>query len=288
MQFQPGQEPSNKLSIPERELLESLYLQQGLTAQQIAELLSVSRGTIYNWLNHYSIPRRPSGIGLITKGKKPPTKVQLNRMIHEQGMTYQEVADRYGVDFTAVPYWLEKYDLSRPQQITFAEQHAGPESQQVIRSMYESGLSLQQIGEHYGVSRTPIEQYLRQLGVEIRPAGWTGDKRFECKDGDQVRSTYERQVDDWLYQHSVEHIYEPQLPFALNHNADFLANGWYIEVWGVDHNEAYEQRKTHKLELYQLHNIPLIEIPGHAFTPAYKGLWKRRLRQCLSTPKDRI
>ncbi len=288
MRFQPGQEPSNKLPIPEREFLESLYCGRKLTAYQIAEQLSVSSGVVYSWLKLHGIPRRMSGIGLATKGQKPPTKTQLNRMIHEQGMTYQEVADRYGVDFTAVPYWLDKHELPRPQRLTFSEQHTDPESRQVIHFLYKNGSSLQKIADKFGVDKNVIGNYLREIGTEIRRDGWDGGKRFECKDGHLVRSGYELRVDDWLYEHGIEHTYEPRLSFAPRYCADFLANGWYIEVWGVNNNTDYKERKKHKQELYIHHNAPLIEVPAHAFATAQKELWKRRLQQCVSSPENSI
>lgn len=287
-QWAAGQEPANKLPIPDREQIESLYCEQKLTAYQIAEQLSVSSGVVYSWLDTYDIPRRPAGIGLVARGQKPPTKKQLNRMIHEQGMTYQEVADRYDVDLTAVPYWLDKHGLSRPQRLTFSEQHADPESQQMIRSLYEDGFSLRKIADQFGVTKNVIGNYLREIGVEIRRDGWDGGKRFECKDDHLVRSSYELRVDNWLYENGVEHIYEPQLPFDPRYNADFLANGWYIEVWGVNNSESYKERKTYKQSLYFQNNAPLIEIPAHAFHAVHKGLWKRRLEQCLSSPKNSI
>lgn len=287
MLFQKGQKPTNKVR-PEKGVVERLYCEQGLTTYQIGKQFNVSSTAVGNWLKHYDIPRRPSGNGLCTRGQKPPTKKQLNRMIHEQKMTYLEVAKRYDVDLTAVYYWRKKYDLLGPQKLTFAEQYADPDSKQAICSLYEAGTPLQQIAEKYDVTRGVISTYLRGIGVEIRRDGWGGDKRFECKDGHLVRSSYELRVDDWLNQHGIEHVYEPQLPFAPTYCADFLANGWYIEVWGVNDNPDYKQRKALKQELYTRHSIPLIELPSHAFSAFHKGLWKRRLQQCISTPKESV
>lgn len=277
-----GHKPWNKLEIPDKSTLESLYCDQQLTTYQISEQMSVSDVTVGKWLRHYDIPIRPAGVGLLARRQKPPTKSQLNRMIHNQNMTYQEVADLYEVDLTAVPYWLDKYGLPRAQRLTFAEKYADPESQQTIKSLYDNGYSLRRIANKYNVTKGVISKYLREIGSEIRNDGWDGGKRYECKDGHLVRSSYELRVDNWLYEHDIEHTYEPHLPFAPTFCADFLANGWYIEVWGVTNNTSYNERKTHKQELYARHNAPLIEIPVHAFYTLHKGLWKRLLNQCLS------
>lgn len=284
-QWLAGHKPWNKLEIPDRTLLESLYCDQQLTTNQIAEQMNVTGVTVGKWLKRHGISTRPAGIGLLTRGQKLPTKSKLNRMIHNQNMTYQEVADLYGVDLTAVPYWLDKYGLPRPQRLTFAEKYADPESQQMIKSLYDEGLSLRRIGEKFNVTGGVISKYLREIGGEIRSDGWDGGKRHECKDGHLVRSSYELRVDNWLYKHGIEHTYEPRLPFDQSFCADFLANGWYIEVWGVTNNASYDERKAHKEKLYARHDAPLIGIPVHAFYTSNNRLWERLLKQCLSSPK---
>jgi len=272
---------------PVESLLRNLYCTQRLSANEIGARLGVSNGLVLQWLEMYGIKRRRAGNGLEARlGTTPPTKTQLNRMIHEQGMTYQQVADRYGVDLTAVAYWLDKLGLPRPQRRTFAETHA--DSLPEICALYESGLSMAAIGERFGVTHGVIANFLREHGIPIRNNGWAGGKRFECSDGHLVRSTYERRVDDWLSQHGVTHSYEPRLPFAPTFSADFLANGWYIEVWGVLSNPEYKERQTRKRELYRANYAPLIELPAHSFYTPWKGLWHRRLQQCLESPKDGI
>lgn len=277
-----GYAPANKMMVPPEATLRKLYEQQHKTTAEIGEIFGCSSSTVCGWLAHYGIEPRPAGIGLATRGLEPPTPEELQDMIHVQKLTYEQVAARYGVDLTAVPYWLDKYGIPRPEQKTFAEQYADSKSQQEIRSLYESGLSLHQIASRYNVTNSVIGNYLRGLDVQIRRNGWDGGKRFECRDGHLVRSTYELRVDNWLHEHGIPHVYEPQLPFAPTRYADFLANGWYIEVWGVNHNDKYERRKTNKIELYRLHGASLIEVPAHAFATAHKGLWKRRLQQCLN------
>lgn len=272
-----------KYPLPPESELRNLYEVQRRTTEQIGEHFGVSGGLVLQWLKRYGIKTRPSGTGLAQRGIEPPTCEELTRMIHADRLTYAQIAVQYGVDQSAVQHWLNKHGIDRP--LTWFEEHNTPETVAAIRAAYESGASLDAIGRHYGgVTRTMVVRLLKLHGVPLRSDGWDGGKRFACQDGHLVRSTYERRVDDWLHEHSIEHAYEPSLPFSPVHKADFLANGWYIEIWGVTNNQAYQERKRRKLELYTAHSAPLIEIPYFAFSRQSKDLWIRRLHQCLVHP----
>ena len=281
----PSKPPLAKVKYPpppESEL-RGMYEVQRMTAKQIGEHFGVSDGLVLQWLERLGIQARPNGTGLAARGIEPPTREELARMIHADRLTYAQIAAQYGVDQSAVQHWLNKHGIERPP--TWYDAHNTPENVAAMRAAYESGASLDDIGQHWGgVTRTMVKVLFDAHGVQLRPGGWKGGQRFACKDGHLVRSTYEQRVDDWLNEHGIEHAYEPSLPFSPVHKADFLANGWYIEVWGVTHNEAYQERKQRKLELYAANNAPLIEIPFHAFAKAQKGLWMRRLQQCLTRP----
>lgn len=281
----PSKPPRTKVKYPpppEGEL-RNLYEVQRMTAEQIGEQFSVSNATVCKWLKSYGIQARPAGIGLATRGIEPPTCEELTRMIHADRLTYAQIAVQYGVDQSAVQHWLNRHGIERP--LTWFEEHSAPETLAAMRAAYEAGASLEDIGQHWGgVAETTVNTLFKANGIALRLNGWKGGQRFTCQDGHLVRSTYERRVDDWLHEHSIEHIYEPSLPFSPVHKADFLANGWYIEVWGVTDNQAYQERKQRKLELYAANNCPLIEIPQHAFFRHSKDLWIRRLHQCLTRP----
>lgn len=281
----PSKPPRTKVKYPappESEL-RNLYEAQRLTAEQIGERFGVSHGLVLQWLRRYGIQARPSGTGLAQRGIEPPTCEELTRMIHTDRLTYAQIAVQYGVDQSAVMHWLNKHGIERP--LTWIDQHNNLETVAAMRAAYEAGASIDDIGQHWGgVTDTMVKVLFKMHGVTLRPNGWKGGQRFTCQDGHLVRSTYERRVDDWLHEHGVEHIYEPSLPFSPMHKADFLANGWYIEVWGVTHSQIYQERKQRKLELYAANNCPLIEIPYYAFAKAWKGLWIRRLQQCLTRP----
>lgn len=279
--------PQNKKNAPPESELRSLYEDHRLTTEEIAGRFGVSSATVGKWLRTLGVKMRPNGVGLAARGIVPPTPEELYQMIHVECLNYEQVAAKYGVDFTAIPYWLDKHGISRPK--TWLETHSDPETVEQMRAAYESGLSLDEVSQMFGANSSGmLAKIFRENGVPIRKDGWNGGKRFDCLDGHKVRSTYEQRVDDWLYEHGADHTYEPILPFSPRHKADFLANGWYIEVWGVNNNPQYKERKQRKIDLYEKHHAHLIEIPYHAFAKHSNGLWIRRLEQCLisALPKD--
>jgi hypothetical protein len=210
----------------------------------------------------YGIERRASGPGLANRGIAAPTAGELDRMLNVERIGYQGVAALYGVHPTAVGYWCKRLGIQPP---TVQESRYGVDAPIIppveeLAALYAEGLNLREIGERYGVSRLPIVTRLKAAGIAIKPDGFSAGKRFPCTDGHKVRSTYERRVDDWLSEHGIPHVYEPQLPWDLRSHADFLATG------------------------YRAHGAPLIEINAEAFTTRTRGRWQRRLAIIESPP----
>ncbi len=268
-----------KIPVPPKDELVDLYLIQKKNMRTIGNFYDVSKGTVKKWLVKYEIPVRLPGYGLEHRGATPPTKEDLYNMIYIRGLFYHEVAAKYGVDVSAIGHWLVKYGLGRA-----GGKLRGPINKLTkdkLNDLYKGqGYSLVSIGEMYNVSAPVIARLCNEFEIKIRPEGW-GGKTFICKDEHIVRSTYELKVDNWLYDHGINHTYEPQLPFGRRMQADFLANGWYIEVWGVIGNDTYDKRKRRKIAAYKANNIPLVEIPVHAFDSQRNNQWIRLLQKCL-------
>ena len=91
---------------------------------------------------------------------------------------------------------------------------------------------------------------------------------YRTKDGHYVRSKAELTIDDSLYLWGIAHAYEKKLPNTTeNVYSDFhipSGNGRpkavYIEYWGMENDEKYNQRKNKKIEIYNLLGLSLIQL----------------------------
>lgn len=210
-----------------------------------------------------------------------PTKEELEHMLHIERMTYTQIAQIYNVDQSAVYYWRKQLKISSRK--TWLDIYGDPVNLCKLVVMYESGATLNDVAEAYGANRSSVRQLFRHNGIPIRSDGFDG-KRYQTQNGQQVRSSYECKVANWLAEHGIEYTYEPSLPFSARGKSDFLANGWYIEVWGVINSPSYKARKQEKINLYRTHDIPLLGLPAHSFDPKRNGLWERKLSTCITPP----
>jgi hypothetical protein len=91
---------------------------------------------------------------------------------------------------------------------------------------------------------------------------------YRTKDGHYVRSKAEMTIDDSLYLWGIPHAYEKKLPNTEeNVYSDFhIPSGKgrpkavYIEYWGMENDEKYNQRKNKKIEIYNQLGLSLIQL----------------------------
>jgi TyrR family helix-turn-helix protein len=271
---------------PEKQVLERLYLNERKSTRDIADHFGVSHMSIKRWLRSYGIAARPTGRGLANRGVEPPGYEMLYHLVHVQHKGYAEIGRMYGVSEIAVGKWLDKHQI--PRAAIWETRRKGVRftlpTEDELRQMYiEQGMTLEEIATMHKVNRSTIATLCRKVGISLRPDGFNGGIRFTCEDGHLVRSTYERRVDNWLHEHKIAHEYEPVLPCDRRYHADFLVNGWYIEIWGVNSSKEYAQRKSRKISLYRAHQIPLIQLSINSFSNRRKDSWMKRLAPCLDS-----
>jgi transposase-like protein len=269
---------------PDRETLARLYEVERQTTRQIGKTYGVSKTQVRRWMLAMEIPLRPKGKGLANRGTPAPTAEDLRDMVHRLHLSYRAIGDRYGVGPHSVMMWLRKHGIPRPSVWETRRKGAAPPIPEgdALRLIYESGVSAEELAREYGVSPQPIYARLAAAGVTLRPGGFQNGKRWPCKDGHRVRSSFEQRVDDWLHEHHVPHTPEPRIPGARgNLRADFLANGHYVEVWGVHSRPDYAERKERKRRHYAEAGVSLIELNPCDFAASGRGRWKRKLARCL-------
>lgn len=119
----------------------------------------------------------------------------------------------------------------------------------------------------------------------------TYEGNLKCKDGHIVKSEKERFIDDYLFNHSIRHCYEPTLPISLNESLhpDFylpkfkkkesdIVDNVFIEYFGFDEDfHKYLDRKKYKLERYKSMNLTVICI-NKKETLDFKGTLDKKLK----------
>lgn len=213
-------------------------------------------------------PPKPLRLPLVANAI--PSKQHLYQMVHVQRDTRQEIADKFGVASRTVWKWCSDYGIESAGR-------ARPVCAEKLRHLYfDLDFSIAAIARLYEVGSAVITRLCVEYGMNRKVAGWTGIK-YVGDDGHSLRSLYEQRVCNWLSAHSVEHSCEPRL-LQTNYRADFLAKGYYIEIWGVTGNEIYSARKQKKLALYAANNLPLIDISHSRFS---RNTWEKPLAVLL-------
>lgn len=255
-----------------------------MTTRQIGAKYGVSKTEVVRWMKRHGIERRAANNGLLYRGVTSPTSDELRHLVHVEHLSYKAIAERYGVDHTAIPYWLSKHDIPKPTVWETRRRGAQPKPFDAddIRRRYASGESTRMIAEHYGVSPTPLRKFMRESGIQLKADGWDGGKRYDCLDGHVARSIYEQRVDDWLHAHGLAHECEPAYPWDRRYRADFKVGDTYIEVWGVTENPAYEARKAVKVRKCKENDLPLISIHPWQFGRGRR--WWASLQSLVSNP----
>lgn len=202
-------------------------------------------------------------------------------MVHVEHLSYVAIAAKYGVDPTAVPYWLDKHRIKRPT-IWGTRRKGSPTpmpSDAEIRDRLALGHSANSIAADHKATPDLVRKRARELSLDVRRDGWRGGKRYKCADGHEARSVYEQRVDDWLYRHGLAHECEPAYPWGRRYRADFKVDDTYIEVWGVSENAAYQRRRAMKIERCEQVGLPLISINHWQFARGRR--WWKPLEQLL-------
>ena len=100
-----------------------------------------------------------------------------------------------------------------------------------------------------------IEAELIETGAQRMKRG----TKCLANDGHMCFSLGEKTIDDLLYGMGVFHEREPAYP-GSNYRADFVANGVFIEYFGLAGNAEYDAKSSEKRRLSRLHGIKLISI----------------------------
>lgn len=100
-----------------------------------------------------------------------------------------------------------------------------------------------------------IEAEILENGARQTPRGI----QTVAKDGHLCLSLGEKTIDDFLFNHQIEHQKEPRYP-ECNYRADFLIGEVFVEYFGFAGNPEYDARSKEKVNICKRHGITLISI----------------------------
>jgi hypothetical protein len=115
----------------------------------------------------------------------------------------------------------------------------------------------------------------------IKETGYLGENdyirnsfgyRVVAKDGHICNSLAEKNIDDWLYIHKIDHIKEPPYPnnvrklMKSNVRADWLIGNTYVEYFGLQTEENYQKKTSAKIVACNVLGIDLkVLYPGDEY-----------------------
>lgn len=117
---------------------------------------------------------------------------------------------------------------------------------------------------------------------------------YRTKDGHYVRSKAELTIDDSLYLWGIPHAYEKKLP---NTDEDVYSDfhipsgkgrpkAVYIEYWGMENDEKYNQRKNRKIQIYNELGLSLIQLTDDDIKNIEDSLQKYLRKHRISVSLD--
>lgn len=255
----------------DKKMLEEMYINRKMTSREIAKELNTDKVVILRYLKKYKIPVRNMHEAKYKNTEYIPNKDDLIRDYHENWLSFDKIANKYNIAKSTVENLFKRYKIEvRDFNVTrLGREYIEPTKEELVELYVEQQLNATEIGRVFNCQSPVILRRLKEHGIEARANIFGYDKLLECKDGHKVRSCYERAFDNALYRLGVDHEYEPRIPADKRYASDFKVGNVYVEIWGVQGNKKYEERKEKKRTLYKKHNLTLFEIYPEDFKNLY-------------------
>jgi transposase len=148
---------------PDLDQLRRLYVEQGRTVAQVAEVLGIGRGTAHNWLRAAGVELRPSP----SKRRDDVSDDELRELYVTERLSAPDIAGRIGCGTTTVYHRLEELGIPRR---SYSPAQVRPDRSELNRLYIEEGLSLRQIAAKFDVTAPAVAGWLRHDDIAARPA----------------------------------------------------------------------------------------------------------------------
>jgi transposase len=152
---------------PAKEELETLYLKQMKSIDEIAEKFGMSGITISGWLKRYEIKTRNISEAKLPAGVVKPGKEELERMYNQ--MSTVEIAEKLGTSNTTVGKWLKKYGI-KIRNNSESQLPAGfvkPAKEELETLYLKQMKSIDKIAKYYKVNVRTIGRWFEEYKINL-------------------------------------------------------------------------------------------------------------------------
>ena len=172
--------PWNKVPIKEN-LLNSLYLEKGLSIGSIAKILKVSNNVIHNRLREFGIKVRS-----ISEAKEifRISKEKLKDLYFNQKWSMDQIAKHFGCTHGTIVYRFRKYGLKSRGHLGL-RQPVMVDKNQLERLYHGQNLSLEQIAKRLHCSKGAIERKIQKFNIRLRGNDHRKHWRYQKKPFDR-------------------------------------------------------------------------------------------------------
>jgi len=161
--------PSNPDNAPwqDKETLEKLYIDEGLTCPEIGDRFGVSGSTVDEW-------RRRLGVTRLYKREQ-----WLDKKFNGEGLTIREIAEEADCARKTAAEWLDKLGVRSEEDrpADYVEEKAWHDPEMLKELYHGEELSAKRVADRLGCSPQTVRHWLIEFGIPRRSAGYTTIER---------------------------------------------------------------------------------------------------------------
>jgi transposase len=141
--------------------LRELYLNQGLSQEELASEFDCSATTVYRWLSKFEIEKR--------REEHPWRDEQALRELYvDDGLTTYEIADEFNCAHSTIVRWTNRHGIERDKG-----ERPWRDKDTLYELYVEKDLTQAEIGEKLNVNRSTIREWLHRHDIPVdNPGGW--------------------------------------------------------------------------------------------------------------------
>lgn len=143
----------------DKEILQRLYVDNDLSAQDISEKLGCSKRTVTNWLYKKNI-KQPSG------NKPYHDEDKLRQLYVKEQLSPEEIAKKFDCSHLTVQRWVTRHNISGEKE---EKKDKKWRDEKTLRDLYCGlGLTGREVGDVLGCSHDCIHRWLKRNDIEIK------------------------------------------------------------------------------------------------------------------------